>query len=94
MRYIDKVIKGEDAFAAFMDRFRPGWREVPRCENTWQIFDIHVERFYERGPQDDHYKEFFWLVMPSSTDKGFTDGQYSNRRDEVYEGIRTGHIAG
>ena len=92
-RYIDKVIKGEAAFNAFMDKFRPGWRDIQRVENIWHFADLTVERFYEKGPDDEYYKEFFWLVMPSNNpDKGFT--QISDRRHEIYEGIRAGKIRG
>ena len=95
MRYIDKVIKGEAAFNAFMDKFRPDWREYRRIENIWHFGDLTVERFYERGPGDEYYAEWFWLVMPSrDPDKGFTDGQHSERRTEIYEKIRDGKIDG
>ena len=94
-RYIDKVIKGEQNFAAFMDRFEPDWRSCERIENIWRFNKCRVERFYEKGPQDEYYKEWFWLTMESNhPDKGFTDGQFSERRSEIYEGIRTGRITG
>lgn len=95
MRYIDKVIKGEAAFSAFMDKFDPGWREYQKIENIWTFSKCRVERFYEKGPGDEYYKEFFWLTMPSpNPEKGFTDGQFSERRSEIYEGIRAGRITG
>lgn len=95
MRYVDKIIKGEGAFATFMDKFDPSWRECERIENIWHFHKCRVERFYEKGPGDENYKEFFWLTMTSNhPDKGFTDGQFSERRSEIYEGIRTGKITG
>lgn len=93
MRYIDKVIKGEGPFNAFMHKFRPGWDKLPRYENCWTLWDVHVERFYEKGPNDDNYNVYFWLIMPSNDpDKGFCD--WSQRRLEIYEGIRSGRITG
>lgn len=78
-----------------MDRFRPGWRECKKVENIWHFFDVTVERFYEKGPEDEYYKEWFWLVMPSNDpEKGFTDGQHTERRSEIYEKIRAGKIDG
>lgn len=94
MRYIDKVIQGERAFKEFAKRIRPNCT-IEMCENTGNIFDIHFERFYEKRPTDEYYQEFYWLTMPSNDpEKGFTDGQYSDRRREIYEGIRTGKIDG
>lgn len=94
MRYIDKVILGEANFKAFVKKMRPTYT-VSMCENTGNVADIHFERFYEKRPTDEYYKEFYWLTMPSNNpDKGFTDGQYSSRRREIYEGIRTGTITG
>lgn len=93
MRYIDKVIKGEKAFVAFMDKFDPSWREYERIENIWHFGRCTVERFFEMGPQDEHYKQFFWLYMESPhPDKGFI--HISDRRAEIYEGIRAGRITG
>lgn len=93
MRYIDKVIQGESNFKAFIKKIRPTYT-IEMCENTGHVGDIHFERFYEKRPQDEYYKEFYWLTMASNSDKGFTDGQYSDRRRQIYEGIRTGAISG
>lgn len=94
MRYIDKVVLGEEAFKKLMKRMRPS-DTIQMCENTGNCGDIHFERFYEKRPQDEYYKEFYWLTMPSNNpEKGFCDGQYSSRRMEIYEGIRAGRISG
>lgn len=94
MRYIDKVIKGEDAFKKFWAKFRPN--DPPNwCENIAHNGEVTIESFYEKGPEDEYYKHFYWLIMPSrDPEKGFTDGQWSDRRREIYEGIRTGKIVG
>lgn len=94
MRYVDKVIKGETEFKDFITRFRPGL-SVIWCENIGHCGEVTVESFYEKGPEDDYYKHFYWLTMPSNDpDKGFTDGQYSERRHEIHEKIRAGKITG
>ena len=94
MRYIDKVIKGEKNFKDFMSKFRPNCR-VEWCETIGHCMDVQIEMFYEKGPEDEYYRQFFWLTMPSPNDeRGFTDGQYSDRRREIYEGIRLGKISG
>lgn len=94
MRYIDKVIKGEDAFNKFWAKFRPNER-IFWSENIAHCGEVTIESFYEKGPRDEYYKHFYWLTMPSrDPEKGFTDGQYSERRHQVYEGIRTGKITG
>lgn len=94
MRYIDKIIKGEKEFKEFWKRFRPDLN-VEWCENIGHCGEVTVESFYEKGPEDEYYKHFYWLIMPSRhPEKGFTDGQWSERRREVYEGIRTGSITG
>lgn len=94
MRYIDKVIQGEKAFKEFAKKLRP-YSDIEMLENTGRFADVHFERFYEKRPTDEYYVEFYWLTMPSNNpEKGFTDGQYSDRRREIYEGIRTGKITG
>lgn len=94
MRYIDRVIQGETAFKQFCRKIRPTYT-IEMCENIGNVGDIHFERFYEKRPTDEYYKEFYWLTMPShDSERGFTDGQFSNRRHEIYEGIRAGRITG
>lgn len=93
MRYIDKVIKGEKNFKEFMSKFRPNC-EVRWMETIGHCNDVTIEMFYEKGPEDDYYGQFYWLTMPSYDEKGFTDGQFSERRHQVHEGIRTGRISG
>lgn len=94
MRYIDRVVQGEKAFRELVKKLRPTY-DIEMCENTGRVGDIQFERFYEKRPTDEYYKEFYWLQMPSNDpDKGFTDGQHSDRRREIYEGIRAGRITG
>ena len=92
MRYIDKVIQGESRLKEFMTKFRPGC-SISWCETIGHCADVKIEMFYEKRPSDEYYKQFYWLTMPSPNDeKGFTAGQYSDRRREIYEGIRAGKI--
>ena len=93
MRFIDKIIKGEDAFLAYMAKFRPGIH-IDRLENIYHAGDVTIEHISEIPP-GGYPQDYYWLRMESrDPGKGYFDGQLNNRRHEIYEGIRTGRITG
>lgn len=93
MYYIDKLIEGEEALKAFMERFRPGqkieWMEtIGRCGN------MTVHLFYERSDDDQRadrpFREFYWLYMPCDDRKPNSFWDISQREEDVHKMIREG----
>lgn len=93
--YTDKLIEGEEAFKAFMAKFRPG-ETVEWGETIGHCGEITVEFFYERSnreaQEDKPFRLFYWLHMPTYgyNERGFHD--VSTRRHELHEKIRRGEI--
>lgn len=90
-RYIDKIIRGERTFNEFWEKFRPG-QKLEWLENFAHCGEITVENIWAYLP-DGSCACFRWMYMPSrDPSKGFWD--ITQRRHEIYEGIRTGKITG
>lgn len=89
--YTDKLIQGERALNEFLAKFRPGLK-IAWCETIGHIADVTIEMFYERSPQDEYYKQWFWLYMDCEPGRKGAFYNISDRRHEIYESIRAGRI--
>lgn len=90
--YVDKLIQGRKALGEYVAKRWPGERIYWR-ETIGHIGQATVELFYAKADTEEQYKEYYWMYMdaPSETPKAFYN--ISDRRHEIYEGIRAGKIA-
>lgn len=94
MRYIDKIIEGEQNFNEFWAKFRKG-KKIEWCSEFGYCGEVKIELFFERSDKEQAenkpFRAFYWLTMPSKDNrKGFF--HYSDRRMEIREMIRKGKI--
>ena len=93
MKYIDKIIEGEQNFKEFWSQFRKG-EKIEWCSEFGYCGEVKIELFYERSDKEElegkPFREFYWLTMPSIGTKGFF--HFSDRRKEIHEMIRKGKI--
>lgn len=94
MRYIDKIIEGEQNFKEFWAKFRNGEKLI-WCSEFAYCGEVKIELFFERSDKEEAehkpFRVFYWLTMPSKDDtKGFL--HFSDRRMEIHDMIRKGKI--
>lgn len=90
--YTDKLIQGEKALKDFLAKFRPNC-DIRWCETIGHCLDVTIEMFYEKSPEDEYYKQYFWLYMDTNNEKN-AFYNITDRRHQIHEDIRAGKYLG